>query len=108
MTLTKAGLGIRWLVLAVSCFLTFVPFYSLYLVHADTVLIVGFGLVFSVYMATVSTALLWWRSKEELTYVELALSSGLAVFAFAAWLVSNGGLEDLWTISILLLLLIFL
>jgi hypothetical protein len=50
---------------------------------------------------------LWWRGREELTYVELALTSSLVVLAFAAWLLSSGGLEDLLNISILLLLLIF-
>jgi hypothetical protein len=108
MTREKGGLGIHWLVLALSCFLTFVPLYSLYLVHADVPLIVGFGLVFSAYVATLSTAFLWWSGRAEFTYVEPGLASAFAVLAFAVWLVSSGTLEDLWSISILLLLFIFL
>jgi hypothetical protein len=107
MTATKPSLWIRWLTLAVSCFLTFLPLYGLYLVHADTALIVGFGLAFSLCVSTASIAILWWRGREQLTYVELALTSSLVVLAFAAWLLSSGGLEDLLNISILLLLLIF-
>ena len=108
MTATKPSLWIRWLTLAISCFLTFVPLYGLYLVHTDTALIVGFGVAFFLYVSTASIAILWRRGREQLTYVELALSSSLAVLVFAVWLLSSGGLEDLLNISILLLLLIFL
>ena len=100
-------LGIRWLVLVVSYFLVFIVLFGVFLVHVDLPFILQGGVVFSLFVGTVGSVIMWWRNEDQPTYGNLAISSGLAVTAFVAFLVlRDGTAKDFWTPSVLILFFI--
>ena len=100
-------LGVRWLVLVVSCFLVFIVLFGVFLVHVDFHFVLQGGVVFSLFVGTVGSVIMWRRNEDHPTYENLAISSGLAVTAFVAFFVlRDGTAKDFWTPSVLILFFI--